>query len=110
MMTLFGRFCSTSSPAKRQVMTYEHLRSACLYSDPCFDSIHELVYQIASDKLALPLELTDSAGIPLVKPNRKLRPICVGEVLLRLAAAYTIALHGNIGQHLGHKQLAVDVS
>ena len=89
--------------------TYEHIRSACLCSDSCLDAVHDFIYRIATDEISLPAEFTDSTGVPLVKPNHKLRPICVGEVWLRLAAIYLLALHGKVGQALADLQLGVDV-
>ena len=90
--------------------TYEHIRSACLFSSTCFDAVHDFIYQIATDQLELPPDYTDCLGIPLEKPNGKLRPICVGEVWLRIAAIYLLALHGKLGQDLAPKQLGVEVS
>ena len=89
--------------------TYEHIQSACKRSSRCFDAVHDLAYALATGQCDLPEEMTDCRGIPLVKPDSSLRPICVGEVWLRIAAVYLLALLGKAGTALSPLQLGIDV-
>ena len=91
-------------------LTPEHLVAAADACDETFVAIVGFVNLMLSGKLPRCHELLDSALIGLLKPDDDVRPIAIGEVWYRFAAACALAALGKPGSELAPSQLGAGVS
>ena len=89
--------------------TYEHVRAAVNGSEAAFDSLLRFVQYAVGGKLPHLPALMASRLVPLQKRQGGVRPIAVGEVLLRLAALCATAACHEVGPGLAPLQLGVGV-
>jgi hypothetical protein len=91
-------------------MTYEHVTAAAAGSDEGMSVLLELVNLMLSGSLPHCPELTDCRLVAVAKPNGGVRPIAIGEVLVRIASLCALAVCGGAGAEMAPEQLGVGVS
>ena len=89
--------------------TYEHLKAAVNGSVSAFDALLRFVQYAVEGRLPHIPRLMASRLVPLRKPNGGIRPIAVGEVLLRLASLCASTAAAEAGPALRPLQLGVGV-
>ena len=91
-------------------LTPEHLVAAADASDDTLSAMVALVNLMLSGRLPRSHDLLDSALLGLLKPNGDVRPIAIGEVWYRFAAACALAALGSPGSDLAPMQLGAGIS
>jgi hypothetical protein len=90
--------------------TYEHLTAAVTGSEEGMAVLLELANLMLSGSLPHCPELTDCRLVAVRKPNDGVRPIAIGEVLVRIASLCALAACPGAGADLAPLQLGVGVS
>jgi len=108
--------CLAALPQRRSAgvsgVRYEHIRGLALFRDedgqqPALEAFLCLFQAMLSGRW-LPDSLLDSRLIALRKKNGKIRPIAVGEVMLRIAARIALrSISGNFDKYFGVLQFGV---
>ena len=98
-----------SSAAGPSGWTYEHLRAGALAREPTRDALRGLVNDLLAGLVPLCPLLTASRLVALQKPSGGVRPIAVGESLLRLACLCALRTVPTLGASLAPFQLGVGV-
>jgi hypothetical protein len=91
-------------------MTYEHVKAAVTGSDEALSVLLDIINLILSGSLPRCAVLTDSRLVAIIKPSGGVRPIAIGEVVLRIASLCALAAVDGAGAALAPTQLGVGVS
>jgi hypothetical protein len=104
------RHLKTGKAAGPSGMTYEHVKAAVTGNEEGMLVLQELINLMLSGTLPHCPELTDCRLVAISKPNGGVRPIAIGEALVRIASLCALAATADAADDLAPTQLGVGVS
>ena len=90
--------------------TYEHIRAVGLFNERARETLRGFVNDNLSGAVPHSHMLHASRLIALEKPNGGIRPIDIGECILRFVSICALSTAGNIGDVLASLQIGVGIS